>query len=156
MVAFLNNLFIQFPKANYQLLFINHTQIFHCNYGIKKLWEEICTLGYKKNYINHSFRIEAITLARLTNLLEDEMQLLRSWKPNCYYFYVKTHLDQIHNTSQKHQLSDTTTPSQISMSNNSTTRLTNFESYFYPYPIIYITIILTCVYILSIYIRIQE
>lgn len=75
-IASFNNSFTQFPKANHQPLFSNHTGKLNHNYITKKLQNEICTWGYKRNYTSHSFKRKAAMSARMAGLLEDKIQLL--------------------------------------------------------------------------------
>ena len=70
------NLFKQFSKAYYQLLFTTWAGTFSCNYVTKQLQEKICTLGYEGNYTGHSFQRETAKSARLAGLSEEEIQLL--------------------------------------------------------------------------------
>lgn len=103
MITSFNNLFTQFPKANHQLLFINYTKTFNCNYYItKKFQKGVCALSYEGNYTGHLFKRKAITSARLAQLLKDKIQLLGKWKSNYYCLYIKTHFNWIYNASQRH------------------------------------------------------
>ena len=101
----LRNLFEQFPKSHYHLLFSSPVRTFNRRYVIKKHQERINILGYGGNYTGHSFRRGAATSARLAGLFDKEIQLLGRWKSNSYGLYINTSSEWIHNVSSKHQRS---------------------------------------------------
>ena len=104
-VKFLCNLFEQFFKSHYCLLFSPLSGIFNCGYVIRNFREDINILGYEENYTGHSFRRRAETSARLTELLDKEIQLLGKWKLNSYWLYINTFSEWIYNASSRHQRS---------------------------------------------------
>ena len=106
----LRNLFGRFPKAHHHPLFSKTAGTFSRNYITKKLQERISILGYKGNYMGHSFWREVATSVRLAGLFEEEIQFLGRWKSNSYRLYIETYPNWIHNASRRHQLTQRMQP----------------------------------------------
>ncbi len=70
---------------------------------IEILHKMLVTLSIENHYSDHFFYQDAAILARQTELLKNEIQLLERWKFNSYCLYIEVHSSYILNVFKKYQ-----------------------------------------------------